>query len=309
MALGLYVGAAASTTSCGGSAPPVIVATATPTSTAVPICVAIGKGTYSATCKASRSVVHFGADVDAAIDALVASKPQIFDLNKERPKGSRQYLVVDKQAFFKGVVANLNAAGVCAEADIFNDHRIKVKNTADYSEDYLITDLGGFVQRSPGSYDQGCTPSAFPLDLDPKRPPPDQGCGEPYPPQITHFGVHVEIQALDFWTLDSTPQVDDVNYCAAIGYIDGRSRCPLRPEGDPERVACEGWRVGIAKDSGRLGPTWTRDGKYCTGPASGCDNAADNQFQLWVYQGDGSPHTYRVCAEGSDACGELLLDH
>lgn len=296
------------TVSCGGGSAPISVPTPAPTATSIPICEALGKGTFKATCKASRSP-QLGARVDSAIDALIASRPQIFDLGHESTPGTRQYLVLDLKAFFAGVVANLNAAGVCAQADIFNDHRIKVKTALDSSEDYLITDLGNFIRRSPGSYDISCTPSAFPLDIDPNTPPPDQGCGEPYPPEIQHFGVNVHLRGDDYWTLDSTPQIDDVNYCAALGYTDGRSHCPLRPEGNPERTACEGWRVGIAKDTGRLGPTWTRDGKYCTGRASGCENAADNQFQLWVYKGDGTPHTYRPCAENDGGCGELLLDH
>jgi hypothetical protein len=205
-------------------------------------------------------------------------------------------------------VANLKTAGICAEADMFNDRRIKAKNSQGSSEDYIVFDLNGFISRTPGSYDQSCTPSAFPLDPNPDQPPPDQGCGEPYPPQIGHFGVHVELRDLDHWTLDSTPQIDDVNYCADIGYTDGRSQCPLRPEGTAERVPCEGWRVGIAKDTGRLGPTWTRDGALCTGRASGCDNDPTNQFQLWVYQGDGKDHIYQPCA-ASGGCGSLMLDH
>src|SRR5258708_7798705 len=87
------------TVSCG-SGTPIILPTPVPTSTPVPICEALGKGVYTAKCKASRSV-QLGASVDAAIDALIASQPQLFDLGKEQGKGTRQYLVVDKKAYFK----------------------------------------------------------------------------------------------------------------------------------------------------------------------------------------------------------------
>jgi hypothetical protein len=313
----LVVAVAAASLSCGGggSVTPQPTPTLAPT-TAADICTTLGKGDRGASCAVSRTP-QLGARVDAAIDALIAQQPGLFDLTHVATRDTRQYLVLDRKAYFKGVVANLKAASLCAEADLFDDHRIKVKSDLSYSEDYNIVDLSGYIRRSDArddaaSYDLSCTPSAFPLDTNPDVPPPDQKCGVPYPPQITHFGVRIFLRALDKWTLDSTPQIDDAAYCAALGYTDGRSRCPLRPEGNPERVPCEGWRVGIAKDTGRLGPTWTRDGKLCTGPASGCDNSPDNQFQLWVYEGDGKDHTYKVCTEnatGDAGCGEITFDH
>ena len=73
----------------------------------------------------------------------------------------------------------------------------------------------------------------------------------------------------------------------------------MRPEGAPDREACEGWRVGKAKDTGRTGPTWTKsDGSYCTGPESGCQNHPDNQYQLFTFQ-NGS---YIVTAENGANC-------
>ena len=68
----------------------------------------------------------------------------------------------------------------------------------------------------------------------------------------------------------------------------------MRIEGSPERIPCETWRVGYAKDNGRAGPTWTNaiTGKYCTGPTSGCENHPLNQYALLVY----STGTYQVCA-------------
>ena len=44
----------------------------------------------------------------------------------------------------------------------------------------------------------------------------------------------------------------------AIGFTDGRSLCPVRPEDSPERVPCETWRVGYAKDTGPPGPDLDR---------------------------------------------------
>src|SRR5256885_373432 len=81
--------------------------------------------------------------------------------------GQRDYLILDIKAYFVGVVANLQAAGYCAQADVFNDHRIKIKNVADFSEDYNISTIdlgfGSHIQRSPDAFDRTCKPAAFPL--------------------------------------------------------------------------------------------------------------------------------------------------
>jgi hypothetical protein len=116
----------------------------------------------------------------------------------------------------------------------------------------------------------------------------------------------VHLKDIEYYTLDSTPIVGpDALYCQAIGFTDGRSLSPIRPEGDPEREACESWRVGKAKDTGRVGPTWSRNGQFCTGAASGCVNHPENQYQVLVSKGGGG--TYTVCAENG-ACGEVVVE-
>src|SRR6266446_2092789 len=46
------------------------------------------------------------------------------------------------------------------------------------------------------------TPSPTP---DPSIPPPDSGCGKPYPPPIGRVAVKVYQKGREFWTMDSTP--------------------------------------------------------------------------------------------------------
>jgi hypothetical protein len=254
-----------------------------------------------------------GDAVNAAIDKLILDKPSLFDRNQEANAGQRDYLILDIKAYFAGVVSNLQAAGYCAQADAFNDHRIKIKNVADFSEDYNISTVdlgfGSHIQRSADAFDRTCKPAAFPLDRNPDVPPPDQGCYDPFPPPISSFGIKVELKNGDFWTLDSTPQIRaNGAYCAQIGYTDGRTFCPVRAEGTAQRVPCEGWRVGIAKDTGLLGPTWTRDGAFCTGEASGCANDPHNQFHVLVYASDGGSHNYKACTDVG-FCGSLDVDH
>jgi hypothetical protein len=107
-----------------------------------------------------------------------------------------------------------------------------------------------------------------------------------------------------FWTMDSTPlSGPDSQYCWEIGYTDGRRYCPVRPEGHPERAACENWAVGNAKDTGRPGPTWTFKDAPCTGPESGCENSPHNQYQLYAYKYG----VYLACVK-NDVCGEELAE-
>jgi hypothetical protein len=118
------------------------------------------------------------------------------------------------------------------------------------------------------------------------------------------MNVRLQSKKRDFWVIDVTPIVGhDKDYCASIGFKDGRTLCPVRQEGDPQRVECETWAIGIAEDTGRPGPTWTRNGEFCTGPESGCEHDPHNLFQLRVYTGG----LIRACAQNK-ACGDVFVD-
>ena len=146
---------------------------------------------------------------------------------------------------------------------------------------------------------------------DPNVPPVGSGCGKPYPPPITRLNVKVLYKGQEFWTVDSTPLVGpDQAYCISVGFTDGRSICPLRPEGVEDRAACENWRAGTAKDTGQPGPTWTfmepgdRKESYCSGaPGAPCDHHPTGPFTVKAFKGG----TYRVCTEAG-ACAETVAD-
>lgn len=154
-------------------------------------------------------------------------------------------------------------------------------------------------------------PTATP---DPNVPPVGSGCGQPYPPPVTRFQAKIHQKDRDFWQIDSTPLVGpNVEYCWSVGFTDGRSICPVRPEGAPDREACELWRIGKAKDTGRNEVTWTfigKDGKesYCStadAPDAPCwrYNDGDHHFQVKAIKGG----LYRACSEAG-ACGEVDVD-
>ena len=137
-------------------------------------------------------------------------------------------------------------------------------------------------------------------------PPASSGCGQPYPPPLSEIRMKIHVKAPEYWTLDATPIVGpNLEYCTAIGYYDGRDRCPVRLEGDPQRIPCEAWILGNAEDTGKPGPTWSRDFNYwCTTfDASGCQHNPDNPLSLFIQLGG----QYQAC-RGEDICGNLEVD-
>jgi hypothetical protein len=315
--------------SCGGGPASVgVTPTATPTTppatepTVAPVAAAtcqLGDGDPWAPCE--RTAPTLSADVLAAIDLLVKQQPALFDLAEESGgTGTKQYRVRDIQGYFRGVLANLRAAGFCA--DLTPDlGRIELKNSNDLSETYAILLSGGYVRRDAGFYRESCMPADFPTS-NPEIPPLGSGCGKPYPfppgSPYLKLGCKVNTKGAQYSVVDSTLQVVDSNWCrtmmmADIGGYDGRGFCPVRMSAGPERDACEAWVLGKALDTGRHGPTWTNpNGEYCAPPgsvsegqtpASGCENdPTAGQHDIRVYNnGKGtytvsSPNVGRSCS-------------
>ena len=175
-----------------------------------------------------------------------------------------------------------------------------------------LPDAGSLIPVAPAPQPTATpTPGSIP-DPDPLPAIPGGGggsdgsasCGDPVPPAVTRMSVGVHGGCGGRVLLDSTPLVGpDAAYCKRIGYTDGRLYCPVRQEGSPDRFACEAMRVGRASDTGRIGPTWSIDGRPCDGVGDdACVNHPDNQFQIYAY-GAG---TFRACTAGG-ACGQLKL--
>ena len=296
--------------SCGGggsspagSTPPATSAPPQPTpptagSGDVGAACSLGEGDPNAQCGKGSSRLQ-GA-VLSAMDQLVLQQPQLFDTSEETGgTGTGQYRVLDKEAYLNGLVGKLAAAGYCAQRDPddFDYERVQIKNENGFSETFDVLLSTGHMRRG-GSYFETCTPASFPVDRG-HLPPLGSGCGAPYPPPISRMTCKVHFVAGAYVTLDSTAIVGpDTEYCAQAGFTDGRALCPVRPEGSPERIPCETWRVGNALDTGRPGPTWTKAGQLCTGPGSGCENHPENQYQLLVFHSG----TYEVCANTGACC-------
>ena len=148
-------------------------------------------------------------------------------------------------------------------------------------------------------------PAPAPTPESTPTPPPSAGAwGNTLPPEVSRMNTKIHLRGANKWTLDTTPLVGpDGDYCRKIGFTDGRLFCPIRTEGTSDRIACETYAVGTARDTGRAGPTWYRDGQLCTGEASGCQNHEDNQYLLYVYKGG----LYKACTRDG-ICGEVMAD-
>jgi hypothetical protein len=297
--------------SCGGSkssptTTPVSKSTDTslpPVAGAASTTCSLGKGDPNAECTKTKGSGKLQLYIETAIDLAVQEKPELFDLTAEERPNAGTYRVKDVEGYLDAMVTNIRRQGACAErdADSLAFSRILVKDSNDFSEGFILVSDRGYVQRGPDARDQYCDPASFPIDRTGDVPPAGSGCGKPYPPPISSWASKIHVYGPSYLTLDSTPQVGpDVVYCMNAGFTDGRANCAVRNDHSQEREACEAWRVGRAKDTGRPGPTWTFRGEYCTGQESGCQNHPENQFGLWVWENG----LYGMCDEHG-VCGEI----
>lgn len=95
-------------------------------------------------------------------------------------------------------------------------------------------------------------------------PPPGGGenCANPDPLPVSKWNVKEHTKGPNWTTIDSTPLVCDRNYCAQVGFTDGRSCCSVRQEGDPLREECEARVVGTPVWSGLPGGRVRDDNPY-----------------------------------------------
>jgi hypothetical protein len=122
--------------------------------------------------------------------------------------------------------------------------------------------------------------------------PPGFVCSSPTPPPILRMQVKIHAQEGTRIVLDSKPVVPNVDhYCDKVGFGDWKF-CDTRPEGNPERPACDYLAVGRAQDTGRWGPTWYYGDALCGADITKCANHPTEQFMA-IAKAAG---TYQVCS-------------
>jgi hypothetical protein len=163
---------------------------------------------------------------------------------------------------------------------------------------------------TPGGVTPSATPTASPTPGGSSGLPAGMVCSSPTPPPILRMHVKVHDDGGDRKVLDSKPLVVNIdNYCDKVGFGDWKF-CDTRPEGHPERVACDYLVTGKAEDTGRWGPTWFFGNDLCAYFPASCANHATEQFMA-VAKTKG---TFEACAadgwpvaSNGTRCGTLEL--
>lgn len=99
----------------------------------------------------------FSKQANAAIEKVLADNPSWFDYTQGFPCCP---VTVQPDAYVLAVVANLQAAGLCAERDPNDGHEISVKLQNDCAENYNVLTSGNVV-RHPPKYQGTCGPAYF----------------------------------------------------------------------------------------------------------------------------------------------------
>jgi hypothetical protein len=153
------------------------------------------------------------------------------------------------------------------------------------------------------------TPTPTPTPTPSSGLPPGMVC-DPTPPPILRMHLKVHDDSGDRKVLDSKPLVVNVdNYCDRMGFGSWKF-CDTRPEGHPQREACDYLVTGKAEDTGRWGPTWYYGPDLCQYFPDSCANHASNQFMA-VSKSNG---IFEACAaegwpvaENGTRCGTIEI--
>jgi hypothetical protein len=149
---------------CGGSgpatppvpSPPAVPAATAPTPAPTLVVLGCGVGPSTGAGNCIRTSPTFLAEVDAAIDRVVAKQPGLFNLGDQRGTGG--YLVKDSDVYYRLVVEELEMAGFCATAD---GGEVALKITNSFNDQYHIMISSGHIRRGEASYRASCYPSWF----------------------------------------------------------------------------------------------------------------------------------------------------
>jgi hypothetical protein len=165
---------------CGGGGSPTAPPSATPTpvasasATPPPVqsaCQRIGVGTGNGqNCPVQGP--SFTAQVETAMDRLIAEKPQIFNLGETNGPGSFRIRSVGQ--YYVGLIEQLDRQGLCAD---FDGEELQVKSDNSFNDQYDVQSSSDFMLRGPSTYKSTCLPASFPSSVG--TPPSTAGCSLP----------------------------------------------------------------------------------------------------------------------------------
>ncbi|MCC6276506.1 MAG: hypothetical protein IT289_01175 [Oligoflexia bacterium] len=130
----------------------------TPTPTIPPISTTCGLPALPETNNCERNSPSYLADVERALDTVIAQHPEYFDLNQQIATGA--YRVVRPDDYLNAVANVMRGMGYCVHPDVGEEIAIK-KNTNSFNEQYDILTWQLWMRRGAGSYRASCYPSWF----------------------------------------------------------------------------------------------------------------------------------------------------
>jgi len=95
---------------------------------------------------------QLGAQVNTAIDRVIAARPELFNLSELNGGNPR---VLNRDGYWTAVKGELEKQGVCT---IIQAEELAIKNTNAFNEQWNIQTSAGFVRRR---YVTSCTPAWF----------------------------------------------------------------------------------------------------------------------------------------------------
>jgi hypothetical protein len=113
-------------------------------------------GQFNENC--SMQTQSFLGRVEAAIDEVVRTDPQIFNLNRTRGGCGNCYQVLDPTRYVNRVAQAVTRGGVCG---FYDGEELGVKNSNQFNDQYDILTSDMFIRRQEGSYRSTCRPAWF----------------------------------------------------------------------------------------------------------------------------------------------------
>jgi hypothetical protein len=109
------------------------------------------------TCGREEENIRFLHVVDAAIDKVGQTHPEVFDKNNVQA-GTNWWKIVDHDKYVVHMIEALKPSGLCA---FFDGEELQVKNSNKSAELFDITTAASYVRRGEGSYRSTCYPASF----------------------------------------------------------------------------------------------------------------------------------------------------
>lgn len=96
--------------------------------------------------------------VEAALDEVIATRPQYFNMGRTRGGCANCYQVVDPTGYVNAVAQAVTKNGVCG---YYDGEELGVKSSNQFNDQYDILTSDGFIRRQGGAYRSTCRPAWF----------------------------------------------------------------------------------------------------------------------------------------------------